>query len=82
MDDLVEYYRGPCTDENAWTHWSRPVGTFKRLSKMAKAYVAVPVTSTPCEQLFSKAKYYIPASRNRLDPGALKESVLLASWTK
>lgn len=55
---------------------------YKQLSQMARKYLTIPATSTPCELLFSKVDYFIPAARNRLKSGILKQSALLDSWLK
>ena len=63
-------------------YWRRSAGTYMQLSRMARKFLAMPVTSTPCEWLFSNVKGFLTPERNRLQPEALEESVLLKSWLK
>jgi hypothetical protein len=85
LDELEKYLTEACSEEDddgntALSYWSRSTTTFPELSKMARKYLAIPATSTPCERLFSKAKHFIPASRNRLKNETFKQSVLVESW--
>lgn len=80
-DELDMYVREACcAEEDELAYWSRMQKTFPHLAEMARAFLGIPATSTPCERLFSKAKYFIPASRNRLTTETAKQSILLSSW--
>lgn len=87
IDELERYINEACVEDDndgevALKYWARSSAAFPKLAKMARKYLAIPVTSTPCERLFSKAKHFIPATRNRLSHEALKQSMLLESWVK
>ena len=76
-----------CSEEDddgntALSYWARSTITFPELSKMARKYLAIPATSTPYKRLFSKAKHFIPATRNRLKNETFKQSILVESWLK
>jgi hypothetical protein len=53
---------------------------FKSLSTIARDYLAIPVTSVPCEQAFSIAQHTISKVRNRLKPETARASLCLKSW--
>ena len=47
---------------------------------MARRYLAIPATSASIERIFSIGSNIITKSRNRLEPGTVKQIVLLKSW--
>ena len=60
--------------------WKENQQKYRRLSKMAKKYLAVPSTSTPVERVFSTAAKFVPTSRSNLLPSTTKECILLHYW--
>lgn len=63
-------------------YWRHASGSYKQLSLMARKFLAIPATSTSCERLFSRARQFIPASRNRMTTDSLRESVLVDAWSR
>jgi len=53
---------------------------FPILSKIAFDFLAIPATSVPSEQIFSKAGNTITKKRNRLDKNTVQIVMLLQSW--
>ena len=85
MDELVRYVHEDTIAEYSETvtnYWKRQGQTRSRLASFAKCYLSVPATSTPSERCFSRAKFFIPPSRNRLSDENLSLSILLDSFYK
>lgn len=70
-----------CDHEPAeFMYWRAQSERWPNLGNMARDYLAIPATSTPCERCFSQAKFILPPQRNRLLPSTIKRLVLLDSW--
>lgn len=63
-------------------YWRAQTERWPNLSRMARDYLAIPVTSTPAERCFSQAKYALPPERNSLAPSNIRQLVILNSWFK
>lgn len=84
-DELTKYLEEETIDEFSETiasYWARQGPTRDRLAAFARCYLSIPATSTPSERCFSKAKFYIPPSRNRLNDDNFSMSILLDSFLK
>ena len=57
--------------------WAQNEKQYPRISRLAKAYLAIPATSVPCEQSFSKAGYITEKRRSRLSAKHVKEILFL-----
>lgn len=57
-------------------------GKYPTLSAMAKKFLPIPATSTPCERLFSPAKRITTIARARLEAKATKTLVLSSYWSQ
>ena len=65
------------SSENPLIWWSKHHEQFPRLAKLAKAYLAIPATSVPSEQSFSKAGYITEKRRSKLSTDHVKEILFL-----
>lgn len=87
-DELATYISEVCLepteDDNdaELAYWRNNEYRFKNLARMARDYLAIPLTSTPSERAFSGARLMIPYTRNRMKPETLERLVLLKSWLK
>lgn len=84
-DELASYLVEETIEEFSETvsnYWLRQGPTRDRLAAFARSYLSVPATSTPSERCFSRAKFFIPQSRNRLSDENLSMSVLLDAFFK
>ena len=84
-DELTRYIGEDTIEEFSETvssYWIRQGPTRARLASFAKGFLCVPATSTPSERCFSRAKFYMPPSRNRLSDENISMSILLDSFMK
>lgn len=65
------------SSENPLEWWSKNESNFPRTGKLAKSYLAIPATSVPSEQSFSKAGYITEKRRSRLSSKHVKEILFL-----
>jgi hypothetical protein len=56
--------------------------SYPNLSRMAFDLLAIPATSVPSEEVFSKAEDLITKRRNRLNKKTIRILMLLESWLK
>lgn len=87
-DELLHYITSSVLISNetspsqALTFWKQHEKELPNLSKMAKFYLTIPITSTSAERLFSSARHLITYNRSSLLPDTIKEYVLLKDWFK
>lgn len=62
--------------------WKTHSQIYPNLSRMARKYLAIPITSVSSERLFSAARLAIPHTRCSLLPETIREEMLLKSWLK
>ena len=79
-DEIEQYLTLPPVNQDTLEWWKLHGIQFKSLSTIAKDYLAIPVTSVPCEQAFSVAQHTISKIRNRLKPETARASLCLKSW--
>ncbi|OAJ42404.1 hypothetical protein BDEG_25855 [Batrachochytrium dendrobatidis JEL423] len=81
---LEEYLNIPVAgsrqDPLEW--WKRHESDFPLLAKMARDYLAIPVTSASSEHAFSKARHLITDSRTRLSDQTIRASICLENWQR
>ena len=67
--EMKRYLQEPSSsiDENPLNWWKQNHSQFPAIAKLAKKWLCIPATSTPCERLFSKAGNIINAKRAALD---------------
>lgn len=53
---------------------------YPTLSKIAKDYLCIPVSSAPTEQTFSMSGNIVTQNRNRLDEKSIRILTTLNSW--
>jgi hAT family C-terminal dimerisation region len=81
-NELEEYISARLVKEKMHEFWQKHDKAFPHLSRMARDYLAIPVTSTPSERCFSQARALLPYTRNRLGTEKIRELMLLDSWFK
>lgn len=82
-DELTSYVGEDTIDEFAESvasYWMRQGPGRARLASFAKGFLCVPATSTLSERCFSRAKFFITPTCNRLSDDNLSISVLLDSF--
>lgn len=89
VDELTRYISTPYQRVNSdisshevhlfWKDHSR---VYPNLAKMARKYLAIPITSVSAERLFSAARHSIPYTRSCLLPKTIREEMLIKSWLK
>ena len=82
-DELRQYMAVPLTNwqvNNVMQWWGENKDKFPNVSKLARKYLAIPVSSAPSEQVFSQLKLIVERKR-RMDPARI-ESVLFLSCNK
>jgi hypothetical protein len=62
--------------------WSSMESSYPSVARMAKDFLCIVATSTPCERVFSSAKYSIPAHRSSLNPETIRTLQCYKSWIK
>lgn len=62
--------------------WRMHHDRWPTLTQMARAYLAIPATSTSSERAFSQARLVLPHTRNRLNAGTIKTLLELENWIK
>jgi len=85
-NELKEYLDAPAVDDfsefDVLKWWCVHSGTYPRLSRMARDYLAVPSTSTPAERAFSKGADLVHVKRASLSPETIGSCMCLQSWTQ
>lgn len=78
-DEIQDYFQMPDipTMGNPLKWWACNEHWFPRLSKLAISYLAVPVTSTPSERIFSLAGNTVIRQRSRLHPSHVDALIFL-----
>ncbi|CAM4652576.1 unnamed protein product [Leuciscus chuanchicus] len=78
-DELRDYHQLAHipTMDNPLKWWAQNEGSFPRLAKLAKSYLAVPATSTPSERIFSLAGNTVTRQRSSLHPSHVDALVFL-----
>jgi hypothetical protein len=83
-DEIKKFFESTTEDykvePDKW--WLINRESYPILSKMAFDLLAIPATSVPSEQIFSKAGDLITQRRNRLNKKIIKTLMLLESWLK
>ena len=67
---------------NVLHYWKINADRFQNLSRMARDYLAVPVTSTPSERAFSGGRQLITDFRCSLKGGTITACMLLKNWRR
>ncbi len=75
--DLAEEKLGREEDPIEW--WKKQGGKYKKLSKVALKFVAIPATSVPRERVFSDAGNIVTKKRSRLKDENVRMPVVLNS---
>ncbi|XDV33376.1 hypothetical protein PO909_003800 [Leuciscus waleckii] len=78
-DELRDYHQLAHipTMDNPLKWWAQNEGSFPRLAKLAKSYLAVPATSTPSERIFSLVGNTVTRQRSSLHPSHVDALVFL-----
>jgi hypothetical protein len=78
-DELYHYLaeKTPTKETQPLQWWAMNEHRFRKLSHLVKYYLSIPATSTPSEQLFSKAGNVINKKRNSLKPKAIDAILFL-----
>ena len=79
-DELEEFVSSPAVFEMPLAFWKKNCESHPQLANMARDFFAIPATSAPSEQCFSKAHTLLPYTRNRLGTDRIQEQMLLDSW--
>ena len=61
-------------------YWNARILSQPDLARFALDMLAIPVSSSECERVFSSAKLLITASRNRLHPDIIEANKCLKAW--
>jgi len=81
-DEIREYFsgslEGEMTDPLQW--WKSHAGEFPTLSRMARAYLLIPATSVPSEQLFSVGRQIVSDYRASLSPKHIEVLMVMEDW--
>lgn len=83
LGPLAHYKAEPCIGMQCpleW--WAAHAGAYGQLSSLARKYLATPVTSVPCERLFSLAGNIIQKKRAALHSDNVNKLVCLSNWLK
>jgi len=69
---------------NPFRWWSKREKTIKypSLSAMARDYLPVPATSTPCERVFSCGRHLVSFERHSLSPNMIESLLCLNNWNR
>ena len=69
-NEVELYFNEPCIppQENPLQWWRKNEGRYRKLSVLAKEYLAIPATSVPAERVFSTAGLIVNCLRTRLSP--------------
>ncbi|KAL3066044.1 hypothetical protein OYC64_016061 [Pagothenia borchgrevinki] len=69
-NEVELYFNEPCIppQENPLQWWRKNEGRYRKLSVLAKEYLAIPATSVPAERVFSTAGLIVNRLRTRLSP--------------
>lgn len=84
LDQYVED-RSPVALVNPYDvfpYWRLQHDRWPALTLMARAYLAIPATSTSSERAFSQARLVLPHTRNRLKPKTIQMLLELENWIK
>jgi hypothetical protein len=82
-DELTEYFNEhlmPVEDVLDW--WSKNIGRFPRLGRMAFDLLSIPAMSTECERLFSQGKLVIGSQRHSLNDTSINMLMSLMNWLR
>jgi hypothetical protein len=60
--------------------WKLKEECFPLIAHLAKQYLAIPATSTPCERIFSSGKQIMGPNRHNLNPETFHMLICLRSW--
>lgn len=89
LDELASYIGVPyqrksndISSGEVLEFWKTHSHLYPNLAKMARKYLAIPITSVSSERLFSAARLAIPHTRCSLSPVTIKEEMLMKSWIK
>lgn len=84
LEDYLSEVSAPCIGIKApeLLYWKTHAKKWPNLARMARDYLAIPVTSTPVERCFSAARQVLPYTRNRLSTHSIKMLMLLDSWSE
>lgn len=89
VDELTRYISEPYLRQNSeisshevLLYWKDHSRVYPNLAKMARKYLAIPITSVSAERLFSSARHAIPYTRSCLLPKTIREELLIKSWLK
>ena len=69
-------------DVNPFHYWTMKKEIFPSLSRMARACLAVPSTSTPSERAFSRGRLILHYTRSCLSAEKIRALICLSSWYK
>lgn len=64
----------------ALSWWKIKEDCFPLIAHLAKQYLAIPATSTPCERIFSTGKQIMGPNRHNLNPETFRMLICLRSW--
>jgi hypothetical protein len=67
-------------EDDPLDYWNARISSQPDLARFAIDMLALPVSSTECERVFSSAKLLITASRNRLRPDIIEANECLKAW--
>src|SRR5438132_14325959 len=75
--ELQQYRCMSLVSDDLLQWWKWQTETFPRLSVLARGILAVPVTSAPCEKVFSVAGLTLQAKRSSLAPSKVNKIVFV-----
>ncbi|KAF9180534.1 hypothetical protein BGZ49_004995 [Haplosporangium sp. Z 27] len=79
-DELESFVSSPTVRKLPLAYWKMNCRAYPELAKMARDFLAIPATSAPSKQCFSKARSLMPYPRNRHGPDEIRHQMLLESW--
>jgi hypothetical protein len=61
-------------------YWRKKTLVYPSLSAMARCYLSIPATSSPCKRVFSRSKSVIGPQRGSVQPKTIEHLLCLKDW--
>jgi hypothetical protein len=80
--EIRKYFQAKIEGEhiNVLDYWRTNQSIFLSMAAMARCFLAIPATSAPSEQVFSKCKAVIGPQRASLSPQSIEHLLCLKEW--